>query len=61
MGHGHGGVEETSNGAAFEEVEQYLELLKVHFKVVANETKFLAIVSKDTSSHMCPGKQIVLS
>lgn len=54
-------VEKTSDRAASEEVEQYLELLEAHFKAMANVTKFMAIVLKDTSSIMCPSKEIVLS
>jgi len=49
---GGGELEETSDGAAFEEVEQYLQSLEAHVKAVAKATKFLVNVSKDTSSNM---------
>ncbi len=56
-----GELEETSDGVAFEEVEQYLELRDAHFEAVAKATKFLAIVSMDKSSNERPCKQIVLT
>ncbi|KAL7464011.1 hypothetical protein ACHAXS_004355 [Conticribra weissflogii] len=47
-----GELEETSDGAAFEEVEHYLNSLEAHVKAVAKATKFMVNVSKETSSNM---------
>ena len=42
-------LEETADGAAFEEVEQYLDNLDMHVKSLAKSTLFLVDTSKDMS------------